>query len=318
MIHKEIAQNEINTDDFPLSFSAAADVSGLAASISETGLLNPPVLFRMPGIERLVVARGARRVRAAVSIGMDPVPARISKETSPLAHLKAGIHENAAERPLTMGEKARALKLLLENGAGKGEIQKGIFPVMGVPPSYSWWEYLEGLAGLSTRMQSAVDRGLLSRQMVLFLAGLPEGSAKMLFDLVIGLKVNLNHQRIAVNLLSDLMDIYGMTPEDILKKSGGDLDKEAEAGRGEGGGRFIKALSLIRNPGLAEMERAFEETVHRMSLPLAASLSHHPTFESRRIGVRMVWRSPREARYIIDKLNRADKEGLIDELFEKS
>jgi len=311
----EIPLDSIETRHFPFSFSGRADVTGLAGSLAAAGFLNPPVVFLPAGEEICLVSRGARRVRAAASISLETVPVRITRETDPVAHLTAGIHENAAERSLTAGEQARALRLLLDLGVGEETARTKYLPLMDLPPSPSWVEYLKSLSGLSREAQDMVDDGLLSREMVIFLAGgRPEESARLL-DISRSLGLSISHQRKVVEILEYLATYEGRAVGDILD------DPHVEPltvrhGRRDSREELIQALSVMKSPELARLEKNFREVVSRMTLPASVSVAHHPTFEKKRVTLRMIWRSPKEARFVLEKLNRANDQGLIESLLE--
>jgi ParB family chromosome partitioning protein len=312
---KEIPLDKIETRHFPFSFSVGEDVSGLSRSLARVGLLNPPVVFVSPGEELYLVARGARRVRAAAAIGLEKIPVRISRETDPLDHLTANIHENAGERSLTPGEQARALRLLLDLGVEEEMVQTEYLPLVGLPPSPSWMEYLEALSRLSRKGQNAADRGLLSREMILYLSGLSAEESSRLLTISLSLGLSISHQRKVAEALQHITAHQGLTVGDVLDDPR--IKKQTSRdGRREPREELVKALSAMKSPELARLEAGFRGAVSRMALPASVSLSHHPTFEKKGVTVRMIWRSPKEARFVLEKLNRADGEGLIENLLE--
>jgi ParB family chromosome partitioning protein len=91
---------------------ALGDLSELAASIREKGVLEP-VLVRRNGGQYQIIA-GERRYRAACEAGLDEVPC-VVREADDAEVMELALIENIQRKDLTAFEEADALKALAEN-----------------------------------------------------------------------------------------------------------------------------------------------------------------------------------------------------------
>jgi ParB family chromosome partitioning protein len=90
------------------------DLSELAQSLAEDGVLQPLIVSRHPQYpERYVVIAGERRLRAAKLAGLDVVPT-ILREFATDDQLRIALIENIQRSDLNVIEEARAYKCLIE------------------------------------------------------------------------------------------------------------------------------------------------------------------------------------------------------------
>jgi ParB/RepB/Spo0J family partition protein len=295
MKSERLPLDRIDTGKFPLSFSSGEDISSLARSIRSVGILNPPVVFLPEGDGLYTVARGARRIRAALLLEMAEIPVRISTEAGRLEHLKAGLHENVSERTLKPSERALALTLIIREGVDEKTAISEYLPLLGESPSGASMKYLLDLAGLPGAAREAADRGELSRESVQFLAGAEAQEAVRLFDLISGFGLTLGHQRRLTETLTYLTSsgettltrILGAPEVAGLTSAGSPRDGRARE-------KLMKVFSGMRNPMLTGMEDSFRETVGEMALPAAVSISLQATFDRGGFSLKMKGRSHRE------------------------
>lgn len=90
------------------------DLSGLVASIKESGIQQPIVVRWHDGVHRWIIIAGERRFRAAEQLGLDKIPCKIHHgELSADELLKAQLLENLMREDLKPIEKAESYKRLL-------------------------------------------------------------------------------------------------------------------------------------------------------------------------------------------------------------
>lgn len=104
------------------------DVSELAASIRQHGLIQPLVVTPHPNhAGKYLILAGHRRAAAAASIPLEQVPCVIRHEAGAVGdHLALMLVENMQRRNLTPVEKARAMQKLIDRGMTKADVARRI------------------------------------------------------------------------------------------------------------------------------------------------------------------------------------------------
>jgi ParB family chromosome partitioning protein len=97
----------------PRQFFAKDKIEELAASIKEHGLLEPIVVRRVPGQDKLEIIAGERRWRASQKAGLREVLV-IVKDVSPKAAFELALIENVQREDLNPVELAEALDRLVK------------------------------------------------------------------------------------------------------------------------------------------------------------------------------------------------------------
>jgi ParB family chromosome partitioning protein len=140
------------------------DVSGLARTIAEQGLLQPLGVVRLGG-ERYRVVYGNRRREAALQLGLDRVPCILLDADDP-ALLPRQLVENIQRQELNDMEQARAFARLRSHLAaargtgGEGELDEAVGAEVGLT-GRTVRRYL-GLLELPDEIQQLIRRGELN------------------------------------------------------------------------------------------------------------------------------------------------------------
>lgn len=92
------------------------DVTELAESIEQQGLLQPLVVSQTPGGTRFHLIAGHRRLSACTQLGMKEVPVVVRKVKDATERLEIMLAENVHRRSLTPLEEGRAYKRLIDKG----------------------------------------------------------------------------------------------------------------------------------------------------------------------------------------------------------
>lgn len=141
------------------------DISGLADTIREQGLLQPLGVVPL-GHDRYQVVYGGRRLRAAIQLGLERVPCiELDRDSGDL--LLRQLIENVQRQDLNDLEKARSFKRLrdrftaeADNPPGEGELDARIGTAVGLAPR-TVRRYL-GLLDLPDEIQTMLRDGDLS------------------------------------------------------------------------------------------------------------------------------------------------------------
>lgn len=107
-------------------------IDELAASIRESGLIQPPVVQRILGTTKYQLVAGHRRFAAIQRLGWASCPCIVRRDMLPDEELVAMIVENGQRESLDPIEEARAFKRLQGAGINAAEIGRRI----GRPGSY--------------------------------------------------------------------------------------------------------------------------------------------------------------------------------------
>ncbi|EFQ84741.1 ParB-like protein [Aeromicrobium marinum DSM 15272] len=106
---------------------SVGDVTEMAASIREHGILQPLIVTEHPTTAKaFLLLAGHRRRAAAIKAGLDRVPCIIRHDlgTDEREHVAIMLVENAQRRQLTPLERARAIGRLLESGMNQSEVAR--------------------------------------------------------------------------------------------------------------------------------------------------------------------------------------------------
>lgn len=138
---QNIRLRAVDLDDHPFIVASQADFEALKESLAVVGLLNPPWL-RAKGDGRWQVVAGLKRLRAAVSLGWESVPAAsLPADTPDRRCLLISLHDNAFSRRFTLSEQVFwAGKLSCYFPVSK--IAEDFLPLLGLPPSLKFLQRL--------------------------------------------------------------------------------------------------------------------------------------------------------------------------------
>lgn len=105
---------------------AIGDISELASSIRQNGLVQPIVVTQQPNNKgRYLILAGHRRHKAAERIGMKQVPCIVRHDVTHITdHLSLMLVENCQRTNLSPVEKAEAIRELLDLGLTQAEIAR--------------------------------------------------------------------------------------------------------------------------------------------------------------------------------------------------
>ncbi len=120
--------------DFFFCFTADSDLSRLKASIGRSGIRAPLLVVKHPNGYRL--RSGFRRFRAASELGLKTVPVHVlPRGGSPDEWFRDVLLEHLSVRPLTLAEKARALRVALSFHPAQDPVSNPCLTLLDVPNS---------------------------------------------------------------------------------------------------------------------------------------------------------------------------------------
>jgi ParB family chromosome partitioning protein len=111
---RELSVEEIGTNPYqPRTNFDDAAIQELAASIKATGVLQPIIVRRVPGVGGYQLVAGERRLRAAIMAGLKMIPA-IIREVGDREMMELSLVENIQRENLNPIEEAKAFQTLVE------------------------------------------------------------------------------------------------------------------------------------------------------------------------------------------------------------
>jgi ParB-like chromosome segregation protein Spo0J len=113
---QEVPLAQIDLAETAVEMAAAPALGGLAASLQEVGLINPPWLRPQPGGPRFGVVTGTRRLKVAADLGWQEITVRLVPEGTPDFYcLLVHVIDNAFTRGFNLREQAALAARLLRH-----------------------------------------------------------------------------------------------------------------------------------------------------------------------------------------------------------
>lgn len=270
--------------------SADTDVAGLAESVAQVGLLNPPHLLRAG--EGWCVVSGFRRIRACVALGWQAVQVWcLPSQTSLRDCALTAIADNALQRPLGLIERIRASRLFMDHCADVPDLGT-LARKVGLAPSLKLLHQLSSLAEAPPALCSAMAAESIQLPMALDLIRRAPSDTEPLAALFQELRPNLNRQREILGYLDDIarrddLPIHQVLNDAVVATDAANADLE----RPLRCNRLRAALRHRRYPHLVEAEKA--RTAKLREIPLDANMQLIPpaNFEGRRYQLRLSFSS---------------------------
>ncbi len=300
---REVPLAAVDLDDRTFAASRPQDLSRLTASLREVGLLAPPWLRPLPGNRWQPVA-GFKRLRAAVHLGWERVPARTLPPGAPDSFcLLVSLYDNALGRGFDLSEQAWYASRLLGHW-DRQTVAARFLPCLGLEPSQVLLERLLALNSLEEPFQALAARGRLALSAAASLADWrPEDRAAAL-PFLSQLHLSQSKQEEFLEALELLGRREDATPADILSRA------QAQACLAGPGSPVEKAEGLRRllrrwlSPRATQTSEAFETLLNRLGLRnhRRLRLTPPPAFEGPDFRLEVKFRDGPELRELLDEL----------------
>jgi len=286
-----------------------SDISALRQSISEIGLINPPILRSLDGKYQIVT--GWKRLRSCMELGYTQLLAKLynHSELSDEDCLQLIFADNKDHlSDLELAE----LILLFKNLCILDDkiLISEILPQLHIPSTRKHLDKYLSLASLEKSIKDAFfeDRITIEQcQMVSEIA--LANQIPILNCLLLKYNLNNNESRQVIQLIEEI------TLRDL--KSVKEVIEDAECRMEEtkkGKNELRRELKRMRYPELSEIEDKYKKEVDNLNLPKEVSLFVNQYFEGNELELRLKVKSAEELTQILDVLNDAANYGQIDEL----
>lgn len=265
---RAIPIESIDWEDESCRISATADpafISALANSITQAGLLYPPLIAE-DNKQRIIVS-GFRRLAAIRRLGQDSIASRVAgPDTAKDVIARLAVAENAWQRPLGLMEKARALALL-QTACGPKEDLAAIAKPLGLIENETMIAKLVPLVRLPNAIQASVESGFLSLAMAMELGTLDPQESQQLLDVFETFRFGLNRQREVMTLVREIARRESITIGQVLAADEiNALQPMTDQGRPSGARALRRYLKKRRYPALTKLELEFDALKHSLGL----------------------------------------------------
>lgn len=264
---------DVELSDATFRISTQGDVTSLAASLQEAGLINPPILLARP--QGLSVVSGYRRIKAGLHNKWKQMPCRVLPESTPhdrCVHI--AIAENVSQRTLNWVELARCFSLLSGIAAERDQMNRKA-AALGLPDHPQLVEKIREIDSLSETVRSALADEVIALPVALELGQSSPEAAEAFERLFRQLRPGLNIQREILSLAKEISARDGIGVKELLVKA----EKEGRGGRMHedrslGIQTLRRYLRKQRYPTIVETEKRFQKAVG--SLPLGRRMELQP------------------------------------------
>lgn len=271
--------HRIDESDTFYRISTDENLESLCRSISEIGLLCPPLLIEK-GARSFTIVSGFRRIAACKSLNLSQIEAyRIREDLSASRLALMAVSENSLCRPLNPIETARGLRLLSRTTDSEPDFRDAARKA-SLPYHPGLNRKLMSLLDLPLEVRNAVITGDLPVAIATELFRLGVAEAARFSEIFSSLKLSLNKQREVMTLCEEISLREDLPVLRVLHEPGflkildnPDLDRNQKS----------RALRLYlrqrRFPSLSRAEAAFAGIVKRLDLGAGVQLQPPKDFE---------------------------------------
>ncbi len=301
---------EIDFQDNYFAPSPVGEVSKLADSIKEMGLIHLPVLRRIDGGYQIIC--GHRRLSALLHNGADSLEARVygRDEVSDFDCLMLAYHENR-ER---LGDMERARLLIKMKQALNLSEEKAIeqiLPTLDIAPTRKNYDRYLGFASLGEDILEAYYSGKITAEQASLLAEAEPISRDVVFEKVLLVyRLNTNETREALREIPKAAGVSGKSVEGMI----GDIESEIKT-RGDKNA-FIKTLKRLRYPELSRVEAKYRERVNKLGLPGRVNIAHAPYFEGDYLNITIRVEQEQQLEEAVNRFSELIEDGSITAIFQ--
>lgn len=298
----------IDFEDHTFYVGSKEDISSLKESISELGVLNPPIVREKNGGYRIVC--GWKRLLSCKELNLSEAVCSVyGSELSDVECLGV-IYLDNKDR---ISELELAELILLHRSLcnlDDKELVEKILPKFGIAPSRKNLDKFLALAELETEIKDAYFEDKITIEQCQMLSDLPaEDRASILENVLLRYKLNNNESRQVIQHISEIASIYLKSIIDVI----------SEAGNADSGDKIDKNilrqnLKKVRYPDLSRVEEKIKENIKDLGLPDGVNVFINQFFEANDIEIRFKVRSSEELLKICRYFESLCEKGDIDTL----
>jgi len=287
-----ISISSIDTEDTTYRITTPLPASDLVRSISDIGLINPPIL-KQKGSKYSIIS-GFRRVEACSDLRCNKLECRIpGSDTSEINLIKIAISENSLQRPLNLIEQSRALNLISFYFDNDNLLKEA--SALGLPGNFTRIKGMKILVQLPQIVQEGIISGNISYAIAQELHKLPAKACTSIACLFRELKVGLNKQKEILNFAVEIaareeIELTDVLEDRVLEKiiNNDDIDRNQKTGK------IRHYLKKKRYPAITAAEAEFLKNIKDLNLDNHTRLIPPKDFEGMTYSMNMSFNNIQE------------------------
>ncbi len=312
---EDIRLDTIDLDDQRFRISYHFDLTHLIHSISEIGLIHPPVITYRDNAALIVT--GWKRVLACQSLGLSSIPCQVFEGQDDLEAFRIGLVENLSFRSFTLLEKARIIHRLIQLGIPENTIVKDHLSDLEIPPTINYLDIYLRIASLDPETQSIIHSKNLAFPVVHFLTEYSGEERQLLLPLLLPLGQN-KQKELLQNLLEiskrDDVPVQNILTHGEVQRAATDRNlsplQKAEAIRNH--------IHKQRYPTLSAWKDTFRSQKKDLEWPDDIKIEPSPFFEREEFTVRFTFKDFDELKSKLAQLNEMASDTKISRLLRSS
>jgi hypothetical protein len=297
---EDVRLDSINIEDERFRFSYHFDLTPLIHSISETGLIHPPIITHREG-DTLIVT-GWKRVLASQTLGLSSILCFIFEGQNDLDAFRLALEENLSFRPFTLLEKAQILHRLNQLGVPPSTVVKGHLSRLEIPQTLNHLEVYLHIAALDPETKKVIHSKNMGYPIVALLTEYSEADRHLLLPLLLPLGQN-KQKELLQNLLEiskrDHIPVQNLLSTEVIQRITSNPNFTPIQKATEIRNHFQKQ----RYPTLAGWENSFQTEKKNLAWPDDIKIEPSPFFEGEEFTVRFTFKDFNEFKTKLAKLN---------------
>lgn len=311
----DIKLDAIKIKDERFRISYYFDLHALIHSISEIGLIHPPVITYRTG--DAIIVTGWKRVLACLSLDLPSLPCFIFEGQDDFEAFRLCLEENLAFRQFSLLEKAQILRRLIQLGVPENAVVKDYLSPLGIPKTLNHLDIYLCISALDSETKAVIHSKNMAFPVVKLLIEYSEEERQLLLSFLHPL--GQNKQRELLQNLLELSKRDRRSVQDIL--SGWETQKISADQNLSPHQKAEKIRNLIqrqRYPALSTWKDAFESQKKDLEWPDDIKIEPSPFFEGQEFSVQFTFKDFDEYRKKLNKLNQVASEEKISQLLKSS
>lgn len=310
---ENIKLNAINIKDERFRISHYFDLTPLIRSISEIGLIHPPVVTYRK--RDALIVTGWKRVLACQTLALSSIPCRIYEGQDDREAFRLAFEENLTFRPFTLLEKARILIRLVQFGVSENDIIKHDLPLLEIPQTIHYLDKYLLIAALDPETKSIIHSKNMGFPVAQLLTKYGEEERRLLIPFLHALGQNKQRE-----LLQNLLEISKrdhIPIQSIL--AGQEIQRTAMAHNLsplQKAEEIRKQIHKKRYPALSSWVDSFKSRKRGLDWPDDIKIEPSPFFEKEEFEAQFTFKDFDEYRTKLTQLNELASEGKVSQLLE--
>ena len=300
---------------FVITFGRSCE--SLVRAIELAGLINPPVLARLPGQDMYRIVCGFLRVQALRQLGLPELPARVLHDGMPDPQLlELAVCDNLSHRQLNIVEQAGAVKRLL-NYEPETKVIEYWLPLLGLPPSVKALDSCLCIDGLEQVIKKALAAGAIGGHSAVELALLSAEDRLAFYRLFTAVHLSASKQAEIIETCGDLARRDGAAIHEVLNRAeiaavladpNPNLSHKGEQIRG--------FLRRCRFPRLTRKEEQFAALAKRLPCAGGVRLLPPQSFEGETYRLEIAFSRPETLADAAETVQALSRDERLHNLFE--